>query len=379
MVGDGFSETKETKRPLLGMTLEELQQVVCANGMPGFSARQIASWLYVKRVDTIDEMTNLSMRHRTALKEAFVVGKEAPVDAMRSADGTVKYLFRAGGQHYVEAVYIPEEDRATLCVSSQVGCRMGCRFCMTGKQGFSANLTANQIINQIVSLPEFDKLTNVVMMGMGEPLDNLDEVLKALRILTASYGFAWSPKRITLSTVGVRRNLQRFIDESDCHLAVSLHSPIPSQRRELMPAERAYSITEIVELLHAYDFSRQRRLSFEYIVFKGVNDSVVYAKELLKLLRGLDCRVNLIRFHAIPGVGLQGTDEESMTAFRDYLTSHGLFTTIRASRGEDIFAACGMLSTAKQEAINKNQYKLLTLLWWISAFFVVLWRTKTSI
>ncbi len=354
MVGDGFSETKETKRPLLGMTLEELQQVVCANGMPGFSARQIASWLYVKRVDTIDEMTNLSMRHRTALKEAFVVGKEAPVDAMRSADGTVKYLFRAGGQHYVEAVYIPEEDRATLCVSSQVGCRMGCRFCMTGKQGFSANLTANQIINQIVSLPEFDKLTNVVMMGMGEPLDNLDEVLKALQILTASYGFAWSPKRITLSTVGVRRNLQRFIDESDCHLAVSLHSPIPSQRRELMPAERAYSITEIVELLHAYDFSRQRRLSFEYIVFKGVNDSVVYAKELLKLLRGLDCRVNLIRFHAIPGVGLQGTDEESMTAFRDYLTSHGLFTTIRASRGEDIFAACGMLSTAKQEAINKN-------------------------
>ena len=225
---------------------------------------------------------------------------------------------------------------------------------MTGKQGFTANLTANQIINQINSLPERDKLTNVVMMGMGEPLDNLDEVLKALEVMTSSYGYGWSPKRITLSSVGLRKGLQRFIEESDCHLAVSLHSPVPLQRRELMPAEKAFSITEIVDLLRNYDFSKQRRLSFEYIVFKGVNDSLLYAKELLKLLRGLDCRINLIRFHAIPGVNLEGANMETMTAFRDYLTSHGLFTTIRASRGEDIFAACGMLSTAKQEE-NKEE------------------------
>lgn len=334
----------------MGLTLSELQTVVKHLGMPGFSAKQIASWLYDKKVTTIDEMSNLSLKHRALLKENFEVGAEAPVEAMRSVDGTVKYLYRAGEGHFVEAVYIPDDDRATLCVSSQVGCKMNCKFCMTGKQGFTANLTANQIINQISSLPEREKLTNVVMMGMGEPLDNLDEVLKALEIMTADYGYAWSPKRITLSSVGLKKGLQRFIEESDCHLAISLHSPVPQQRRELMPAEKAFSITEIVELLRNYDFSKQRRLSFEYIVFKGINDSLLYAKELLKLLRGVDCRINLIRFHAIPGVELEGAGMETMTALRDYLTSHGLFTTIRASRGEDIFAACGMLSTAKQEA-----------------------------
>lgn len=342
------------KRLLLGLTLSELQSVVKNLGMPGFAAKQIASWLYDKKVTSIDEMTNLSLKHRELLNESYAVGAAGPIDEMRSVDGTVKYLYRTDGGHFVEAVYIPDEDRATLCVSSQVGCKMNCKFCMTGKQGYTANLSANEIINQIISLPERDKLTNVVMMGMGEPLDNLDEVLKALEVMTASYGFTWSPKRITLSTVGLKKGLQLFIEESDCHLAISLHTPVPLQRRELMPAEKAFSITEIVELLRNYDFSKQRRLSFEYIVFKGVNDSLLYAKELLKLLRGVDCRINLIRFHAIPGVDLEGADMETMATLRDYLTSHGLFTTIRASRGEDIFAACGMLSTAKQEE-NKQE------------------------
>ena len=326
------------KYPLLGMTLTELQSVTKDLGMPAFAAKQIASWLYDKKVTSIDEMTNLSLKHRELLKGEYDLGISAPVDEMRSVDGTVKYLYQVSDNHFVEAV----------------GCKMNCKFCMTGKQGFTASLTANQILNQIAALPERDKLTNVVMMGMGEPLDNLDEVLKALHILTASYGYGWSPKRITLSSVGLRKGLQRFIEESECHLAISLHSPFPSQRSELMPAERAFSIKEMVDLLKNYDFSKQRRLSFEYIVFKDVNDSLIYAKELLKLLRGLDCRVNLIRFHAIPGVDLEGAGMETMTSFRDYLTSHGLFTTIRASRGEDIFAACGMLSTAKQEESNKN-------------------------
>ena len=329
-----------SKYPLLGMTLIELQSLVKRLGMPGFAAKQIASWLYDKKVTSIDEMTNLSLKYRELLKQNYEVGAEAPVEEMRSVDGTVKYLYPVGENHFVESVYIPDDERATLCISSQVGCKMNCKFCMTGKQGYSANLTAHQIINQIHSLPERDKLTNVVMMGMGEPLDNLEEVLKALDILTGSYGYAWSPKR--------------FIEESDCHLAISLHSPVTAQRAELMPAEKAFSITEMVELLKNYDFSKQRRLSFEYIVFKGLNDSQVYAKELLKLLRGLDCRINLIRFHSIPGVALEGADMDMMTRFRDYLTTHGLFTTIRASRGEDIFAACGMLSTAKQEENNKS-------------------------
>lgn len=343
-----------SKYPLLGMTLDELQSVVRGLGMPKFAAKQIASWLYDKKVNSIDEMTNLSLKHREALGAEYEVGGVPPVEAMHSVDGTIKYLFQVGEKNFVEAVYIPDDDRATLCVSSQVGCKMNCKFCMTGKQGFTANLTANQILNQISSLPERDKLTNVVLMGMGEPLDNLDEVLKVLEVLTASYGYGWSPKRITLSSIGLRKGLQRFIEESDCHLAISLHSPIPSQRLDLMPAERAFSITEIVDLLKNYDFSKQRRLSFEYIVFKGVNDSMIYAKELVKLLRGVDCRINLIRFHAIPGVDLEGTDMEAMVTFRDYLTSHGVFSTIRASRGEDIFAACGMLSTAKREGNNKN-------------------------
>ena len=340
------------KQPLLGLTLSELQAITKQLSMPLFTAKQMASWLYDKKVKTIDEMTNLSLKHRTLLNELYEVGATAPMHAMSSVDGTIKYLYQVGENSFVEAVYIPDGERAMLCVSSQVGCKMNCKFCMTGKQGFTTNLSANQILNQIISLPECDKLTNVVMMGMGEPLDNLDEVLKALEILTAPYGFAWSPKRITLSTVGLKKGLKRFIESCDCHLAISLHSPVPEQRRDLIPAEKAYSITEMVDLLRNYDFSKQRRLSFEYIVFKGVNDSMLYAKELLKLLRGLDCRVNLIRFHAIPNVDLEGVDMDSMVKFRDYLTSHGLFTTIRASRGEDIFAACGMLSTAKQNEKN---------------------------
>ena len=219
---------------------------------------------------------------------------------------------------------------------------------MTGKQGYAGNLSVTQIMNQIYSIPERDTLTNIVFMGMGEPFDNLDAVLKVLTILTSDYGYAWSPKRITVSTVGLKKGMEHFLQESDCHLAISLHSPFPAQRAKLMPAEKAFSIADIVELLRNYDFSKQRRLSFEYIMFKGVNDSLIYAKELVRLLHGLDCRINLIRFHAIPNVDLQGCDENAMLAFRDYLTSHGLFSTIRASRGEDIFAACGMLSTSQQ-------------------------------
>ena len=336
------------------MTIDELKELMTALGDKPFRAKQIYSWLHEYLVTSYDEMTNLSKSLREKLKEYPITALEV-VDVQTSKiDGTQKYLFRLSDGNVIESVLMRYKHGNSVCISSQVGCKMNCKFCMTGKQGYSANLTAHQIINQIHSLPERDKLTNVVMMGMGEPLDNLEEVLKALDILTGSYGYAWSPKRITVSTVGLRKGLRRFIEESDCHLAISLHSPVTAQRAELMPAEKAFSITEMVELLKNYDFSKQRRISFEYIVFKGLNDSQVYAKELLKLLRGLDCRINLIRFHSIPGVALEGADMDTMTRFRDYLTTHGLFTTIRASRGEDIFAACGMLSTAKQEENNKS-------------------------
>ncbi len=338
------------KKSLLGLSLGELKDVAKSLGMPAFTGGQMAKWLYSKHVSSIDELTDISKANREKLKEQYVIGCLEPSDCQKSEDGTVKYLFPTDAGKYVETVYIPEKDRATLCVSSQVGCKMNCLFCQTGKQGFEGSLTAKDILNQIYSLPEREKLTNIVFMGQGEPMDNLDNVLKATEILTADYAYAWSPKRITVSSVGIKSRLKRFIEESECHLAISLHSPIHEQRAMLMPAEKAMPIAEIVEMLHDYDFSHQRRLSFEYIVFGGFNDSTTHARELVKLLKGLDCRVNLIRFHQIPGVDLHGADDKRMESLRDYLTSHGVFTTIRASRGQDIKAACGLLSTAKKEA-----------------------------
>ena len=340
-------------KPLLGMSLQELKDVAKSLGMPAFTGGQMAKWLYVKHVSSIDDMTDISKANREKLKGQYAIGCVQPTDRVQSCDGTVKYLYPTASGKFVETVYIPDKDRATLCVSSQVGCKMNCLFCQTGKQGFEGNLTVCDILNQIYSLPERDTLTNIVFMGQGEPMDNLDNVLRATEVLTADYGYAWSPKRITVSSVGLRGKLKRFIEESDCHLAISLHSPIHEQRAMLMPAERAMPITDIVEMLRGYDFSHQRRLSFEYIVFGGLNDSQTHAREIIKLLKGLDCRVNLIRFHQIPGVDLHGADEGRMEAFRDYLTGHGVFTTIRASRGQDIYAACGLLSTAKKEAEGK--------------------------
>ena len=337
----------EPKKKLLGMDLAEMQAVAKEMGMPGFAARQMMEWVYVKRARSIADMTNLSLKHREALSLHYEVGVTDPVEGIHSVDGTIKYLFKIREGQFVEAVYIPDDDRATLCVSSQVGCKMHCAFCMTGRQGFSAHLTAGEILNQFYAIPESASLTNVVMMGLGEPFDNTDEVLKALRLITDTKLLAWSPRRITLSTVGVKGNLKRFLDESECHLAISLHAPTPQLRSELMPAERIYSITEMVEVLKGYDFTGQRRLSFEYILFDGVNDTMADARKLVRLLDGLQCRINLIRFHAIPDSPFVSPDLETVTRFRDTRTRKGLMTTIRASRGEDIQAACGLLSTKK--------------------------------
>ena len=269
----------------------------------------------------------------------------APERVTESADGTKKYLFRTLEGHYVESAYIPDGERATLCVSSQAGCRMGCRFCATGRQGLQQSLTAAEILNQAVSLPERDKLTNLVFMGMGEPLDNTDEVLRALEIITAEWGFGWSPTRITLSTAGIVPELRRFLDATKVHLAVSLHNPFHEERMEIMPVERAWPIAEVAAILREYDFTHQRRVSFEYIVMSGLNDSPRHIRELTRLLNGIKCRINLIRFHRIPDSPYFSPGDEAMVRFRDALTARGIQTTIRASRGEDIQAACGLLST----------------------------------
>ena len=335
---------------LYGQTLPQLEALCNRLEMPRFAAKQIARWLYDKHATTIEAMSDLSARHRALLAETYEVGLTAPEKVSISTDGTKKYLYRTSQNHFIESAYIPDGDRATLCISSQAGCRMGCRFCATGRQGLQHSLSTNEILNQIGSLPERERLTNVVFMGMGEPLDNLDSLLPALEVLTSAWGFGWSPTRITVSTAGVASRLERFLEATQVHLAVSLHNPFPHERAEIMPVEKAWPIREVVEILRRYDFTHQRRVSFEYIVMSGLNDSPRHIRELCRLLDGIKCRINLIRFHKIPGSPYFSPDDRAMIAFRDALTAKGIHTTSRTSRGEDIQAACGLLSTAQNEA-----------------------------
>lgn len=336
------------KSPLFGLTLSQLTVLVLAEGLPKFAAKQIADWLYKKDIESIDEMTNLSLDARKKLSEKYRIGLVKPSKVAESADGTKKYLFTTESLKFIEAAYIPDNDRATLCVSSQVGCKMGCLFCMTGKQGFQGNLSAGEIVNQLRSIPEWHKVTNIVYMGMGEPLDNLDNVLSSLDILTSDWGMAMSPKRITVSSIGVKPAMIKFLELSQCHLAISLHNPFDEERKALMPIENVYPIQDVVDEIRKYDFSGQRRVSFEYIMFEGLNDTQMHVREMVKLLSKLYCRVNLIRFHPIPNSPLKGSSDEQILKFRDALTARGVFTTIRASRGLDIQAACGLLSTKEQ-------------------------------
>jgi len=343
------------KEKLFGKTLAELQQVAEELGLPKFTARQMADWLYKKEVASVEEMTNLSKKARELLNEKYELGLTQPAKIQASTDGTKKYLFPTYQQKFIETAMIPERDRTTVCVSSQVGCKMGCLFCMTGKQGFQGQLTAGEIVNQIKSIEEASEVSNIVYMGMGEPFDNLDEVLKSIEILTANWGFAMSPRRITVSTIGIIPAMLKFLQESEAHLAVSLHTPFNDERRNLMPVEVAYPIEEVLAEIKNWDFGRQRRVSFEYILFEGLNDSPRHVKELARLLSGLKCRINLIRFHPVPGTPLKSPGEETIQRFKDELNQKGIFTTIRASRGQDIYAACGLLST--KELLSTNNKK----------------------
>lgn len=339
------------KENLLGKTPSELKAAVAECGLKPYVGVQLADWLYSKRVRSWDRMANISKSARALLSERFSLGVADPVGMARSVDGTCKYLFPVScprGETFedsaVEAVMIPDDDRRTLCVSSQAGCKMGCRFCMTGRQGFHGNLSASDILNQFTGIEDSMNLTNAVFMGMGEPLDNYENVSRTIEVLTADWGFGWSPKRITLSTIGVIPNLRRYLDEQRCHLAVSLHNPFPDERLEMMPVQKAYPLSEVVDLIKQYDFSGQRRVSFEYTMFSGFNDDKRHADALIRMLRGLECRVNLIRFHKIPDFPYESSSIRKMEEFRDRLNNNGILCTIRSSRGEDILAACGMLA-----------------------------------
>ena len=337
------------------MTLPELQEAALSVGLPRFAGKQLAEWLYGKRVCSFEQMTNLPQKGRAALSARYRIGRSLPAAEAVSADGTKKYLFAAespdagGKENYIESVYIPDDERATLCVSTQAGCKMGCRFCMTGTLGFHGQLTAADILNQIFSIPDAGKLTNLVYMGEGEPCDNTDAVLRSIEVMTSAWGCAWSPRRITVSSVGWLPGLRRLLDESECQIAISLHNPFPAERAEMMPAEKKYSIEQVLVLLRQYDWHHQRRLSFEYICFGGQNDTLRHASQLRRLLSGLDCRVNLIKYHSSGASAFRPSEAEQMEWLRDYLSANGITTTIRRSRGEDILAACGMLVNSLQQ------------------------------
>ena len=330
---------------LFGKTLEELKALSLDLGLPSFTGRQLCEWLYKKEATSMDQMTNLSKRARALLSQHHDLGLRSPEDEQESVDGTKKYLFPSGAGKFIETAYIPDGKRSTVCVSSQVGCKMGCLFCMTGKQGFQGNLSAGEILNQYRSLPERKHLTNIVYMGMGEPLDNLSEVLKSLEVFTAEWGFSLSPRRITVSTIGITPAMLEFLNKSEAHLAVSLHTPFDEERRKLMPVQQVYPLKEVLKEIRSWDFGRQRRVSFEYILFKDYNDSATHVNELSRILQGIRCRINLIRFHPIPGTPLESPDEAAILSFRNQLNAKGITATIRASRGQDIWAACGLLST----------------------------------
>jgi len=340
------------KDQLFGKDLNELQEISLALGLPKFTGKQLADWLYKKEISTIDEMSNLSKNARELLNEKYEFGISAPSKVQVSLDGTKKYLFPTSQNKFIETAMIPDDDRKTVCVSTQVGCKMGCLFCMTGKQGFQGQLTAGEIVNQIRSIKEYGDVSNIVYMGMGEPFDNLDAVLKSLDILTSEWGYAMSPRRITVSSIGIIPAMLRFLNESEAHLAISLHTPFDEERRKLMPVQIAYPIADVIHEIRGWDFGRQRRVSFEYILFKGLNDTPLHIRELVKLLSGIRCRINLIRFHPVPGTPLESPDEETINNFRDQLNDKDIIATVRASRGQDIYAACGLLST--KELISKE-------------------------
>jgi 23S rRNA (adenine2503-C2)-methyltransferase len=341
------------KELLLGKTLSDLKTIAANLKFPAFVADQIAYWLYKTNIQSYDEMTNISKKARILLSAHYDLGVVASVKVQQSADGTKKYLYPVSSHKFIETAFIPEEKRNTLCVSSQVGCKMGCLFCATGRQGFQAQLSAGQILNQLRSLPERERITNIVFMGMGEPFDNVEAVMKAQEILTADYGFELSHRKVTVSTIGIVPAMEVFLRESKCNLAISVHSPFDDERRRLMPIQHVYPIKEVIETVARFDLGKYRRVSIEYIVFGELNDTQRHVKELARLLNKIRCRINLIRFHPVPNVPLPPTNEERLLEFQRALNDKGIVTTVRASRGLDIDAACGLLST---KALAKTDF-----------------------
>ena len=347
--------SRSTKN-VYGLTLGELENIFTNLGEPGFRAQQVFQWMYKKGIHDFSHMTNLPQELRFKLAQEYIISPPAVSKEDQSSDGTKKYLYPIAAGVFVESAYIPEAQRKTLCISTQGGCKMACLFCMTARQGLQTHLQCGEIVGQYAVIPEKDTITNLVYMGMGEPLDNTEEVLKSIEVFSQGYGL--SQRRITLSTIGIIPGMKRILEETQVNLAISLHSPFPEERKRLMPVQSVYPIESVIDVLKGYDFS-QRKLSFEYIMFQGVNHSIQHARELVRLLNPLRCRVNLLHFHPIPNSPLKPCSANEMEEFQTFLREKGLIATIRKSRGEDIQAACGLLSTkelVKKETADPEEY-----------------------
>ncbi len=328
---------------LYGLTPKQLSEVAESLGWPRFTGTQLTQWLYQPPFAEIQDMSNISKARRELLLSMFTLGRLSPKDSRVSRDGTRKYLFESPEDSAVfESVSIPDQQRHTLCLSSQSGCKRGCTFCMTARLGAGRNLSVGEILSQYQSIPEHAQISNIVFMGMGEPLDNLDNTVAALEILTKVCGL--STRRITVSTIGILPKLEQFLDATTVRLALSLHSPFPRERETFLPTEKLHPARDILALLRDRREDKRRRITIEYIPFAGLNDSPKHAHELVKILKGLMVRVNLIPWNAIPGTTLQSSDPRRVEAFRAELERGGVPATIRVSRGPDIEAACGMLA-----------------------------------
>ncbi len=329
---------------LCGLTAEEIFSLIGPAGFTMPHAISIANSLYKRRISEITVFPGIPKKLKEELARVSSSGLFEPVVSEKSSDGTIKYLFRNHEGLEYETVYMPAAKRSTVCVSTQSGCRMGCPFCVTGKFGFHGNLSVNDIVNQVISLPGTAKITHVVFMGMGEPMDNLENVLKACKIITSEWGLAVSPGNVTVSTVGITPGVIKFLEQSDCNLTLSLYSPFPGERQEIIPVEKRYPVQGILEIMKNFKMGKRRRMSIAYVMINKVNDTDSHLRELKNILTGSGIRVNLLPYHSVPGDGNITSTPEKMQYFRHELVMSGISASIRKSRGLDVSAACGLLA-----------------------------------
>jgi len=333
---------------LAALERSALEDALAARGHQRFRARQIFRWIYRRGVTDVAAMTDLPVEFREQLAREFTVTSPVLVHRERSVDGTEKFLLRLADGQRIESVFIPDTPAMTFCISTQVGCAMGCAFCLTGKMGLIRNLTAGEIVGQVrvlaTALGMRDTKFNIVLMGMGEPLHNYDETMSALRILADEHGLALSPRRVTLSTVGLLPALERLAREPIMpNLAISLHAPTDATRGELVPINKKYGVSEIIDACKRFPLKRRNRITFEYVLLAGVNDSPADARRLAKLLSGVKSKVNLIPLNAAAGIPFERPSDEAIDRFAKILADHQLIVSVRKSRGRDIRAACGQL------------------------------------